>query len=275
MIDREAMLAVVRENPADDLPRLVFADWLDDHGEADRAAFVRVQVELARLPDRTAFLTAEWDRLTAGMSRLERNDPTLRDRLAPELGRRWVAECYRREGLRRHERELLTAERGLAWGPDRGLWAAGLEMPIVCLNYNPDGRPGHFGTGYRRGFVAEVMGPLAALREHLPAVLAEHPVELVRVADRRPEAFRGGAVWRWFDGSRRRDDGTTEDAPADMDPVELPRSLWESFHDNPPRWRSRLREDGDWEFATEADAVAALSAALLAEARGQVPVGVR
>lgn len=41
MTDREALLAAVRESPDDDLPRLVFADWLDDRGESDRAAFIR------------------------------------------------------------------------------------------------------------------------------------------------------------------------------------------------------------------------------------------
>jgi len=35
--------AVVAE-PEDDLPRLVLADWLDDHGHAARAAFIREQV---------------------------------------------------------------------------------------------------------------------------------------------------------------------------------------------------------------------------------------
>ena len=34
----------------DDLPRLVYADWLDENGRPDRAEFVRVQVERARLP---------------------------------------------------------------------------------------------------------------------------------------------------------------------------------------------------------------------------------
>jgi uncharacterized protein (TIGR02996 family) len=48
MTDREALLAAVRESPDDDLPRLVFADWLDDRGEFDRAAFIRAQVEAAR-----------------------------------------------------------------------------------------------------------------------------------------------------------------------------------------------------------------------------------
>jgi uncharacterized protein (TIGR02996 family) len=34
--------------PDDDLPRLIYADWLDDHGDATRADFIRVQVQIAR-----------------------------------------------------------------------------------------------------------------------------------------------------------------------------------------------------------------------------------
>jgi uncharacterized protein (TIGR02996 family) len=52
MTPDDAFLADIVANPDDDAPRLVYADWLDDHGQPDRAAFVRVQIELARLrPD--------------------------------------------------------------------------------------------------------------------------------------------------------------------------------------------------------------------------------
>jgi uncharacterized protein (TIGR02996 family) len=40
----------ILEHPEDDGRRLVFADWLEEQGEADRAAFIRTQVQLARLP---------------------------------------------------------------------------------------------------------------------------------------------------------------------------------------------------------------------------------
>ncbi len=49
----DALLATVRADPDADLPRLVYADHLDDTGDADRAEFIRVQCELARLD--------EWD----------------------------------------------------------------------------------------------------------------------------------------------------------------------------------------------------------------------
>jgi uncharacterized protein (TIGR02996 family) len=45
-----AFLDAIRESPDDDTPRLVYADWLDDHDEPARATFIRVQCELARLP---------------------------------------------------------------------------------------------------------------------------------------------------------------------------------------------------------------------------------
>ncbi len=43
-----SFLEAIREDPADDVPRLVFADWLEDSGDYDRAEFIRVQCELAR-----------------------------------------------------------------------------------------------------------------------------------------------------------------------------------------------------------------------------------
>lgn len=44
----EPFLAAIAARPDDDTPRLVFADWLDENGDPDRAAFIRGQIELAR-----------------------------------------------------------------------------------------------------------------------------------------------------------------------------------------------------------------------------------
>ena len=46
MNEREALLRAICDNPDDDTPRLVFADWLQEHGDEARAEFIRVQVEL-------------------------------------------------------------------------------------------------------------------------------------------------------------------------------------------------------------------------------------
>jgi uncharacterized protein (TIGR02996 family) len=49
MTDADAFLQAIRENPADDGPRLIYADWLEERGDP-RAEFIRVECELARLP---------------------------------------------------------------------------------------------------------------------------------------------------------------------------------------------------------------------------------
>jgi uncharacterized protein (TIGR02996 family) len=49
--EREALLKAVCDNPDDDTPRLVLADWLDENGEPERAEFIRLQIEIAALPD--------------------------------------------------------------------------------------------------------------------------------------------------------------------------------------------------------------------------------
>ena len=41
MTDREALVAAVFADPSDDHARLVLADWLDEHGEAERGANLR------------------------------------------------------------------------------------------------------------------------------------------------------------------------------------------------------------------------------------------
>jgi uncharacterized protein (TIGR02996 family) len=53
MTEQEALLAAIRDNPDDDTPRLVYADWLDEHAttepERARAEFIRVQCALGQL----------------------------------------------------------------------------------------------------------------------------------------------------------------------------------------------------------------------------------
>jgi uncharacterized protein (TIGR02996 family) len=46
---REAFLRAICEESDEDAHRLVYADWLDDHGDPDRAEFIRVQCALAKL----------------------------------------------------------------------------------------------------------------------------------------------------------------------------------------------------------------------------------
>ena len=48
MSDEAALLHAIYANPDDDTPRLVYADWLDEHDQPERAEFIRVECEEAR-----------------------------------------------------------------------------------------------------------------------------------------------------------------------------------------------------------------------------------
>jgi uncharacterized protein (TIGR02996 family) len=67
MSTEQAFLDDIIAHPDDDVPRLVFADWLDDQGESERAEFIRLQCRLATLndsdPERAALRMREDDLL--------------------------------------------------------------------------------------------------------------------------------------------------------------------------------------------------------------------
>jgi uncharacterized protein (TIGR02996 family) len=49
--DEHAFFDRIRNEPGEDGPRLIYADWLDENCQPDRAEFIRLQCALARLPD--------------------------------------------------------------------------------------------------------------------------------------------------------------------------------------------------------------------------------
>jgi uncharacterized protein (TIGR02996 family) len=51
MSDETALLRAIAAHPDEDTPRLAFADYIEERGNADRAAFIRGQIELASLKD--------------------------------------------------------------------------------------------------------------------------------------------------------------------------------------------------------------------------------
>jgi uncharacterized protein (TIGR02996 family) len=70
----DALIRSVLANPADDAPRLVYADWLDEQDRAEDAEFIRVQIELARLGLDGAFHVdsqGQLQRLPAHIERLQ------------------------------------------------------------------------------------------------------------------------------------------------------------------------------------------------------------
>lgn len=61
MPDRDAFIRTILDSPDDDGPRLVYADWLEECGETDRAEFIRVQCELAKLLGSRLYITPDDD----------------------------------------------------------------------------------------------------------------------------------------------------------------------------------------------------------------------
>jgi uncharacterized protein (TIGR02996 family) len=60
MTHDDAFLQVIAESPDDDAPRLIYADWLQDHDQPERAEFIRLQCRLAgAVPDEAERLRLE------------------------------------------------------------------------------------------------------------------------------------------------------------------------------------------------------------------------
>jgi uncharacterized protein (TIGR02996 family) len=95
-----AFLGSIHDDPDDDAPRLVYADWLEEQGDGERAEFIRLQCQLERL--------AEDD---AGVPALARRERELRRR----HGKGWVgrlADLVRGFEFRRGFVEVIEVEAG-------------------------------------------------------------------------------------------------------------------------------------------------------------------
>ena len=162
--EQDALLAAILAHPAEDTPRLMYADWLDEHGEHARAEFIRVQCGLARYP--------------AGES--ARHHPVCLGPRSPRC--RWC-------DLRRRERELWDAH-AREWFSDG---RHGLSVAITDAGGAVS--PGRIAVGslkgdpliVRRGWPDEARAPLAVLERVLPDLCGRHPVTLAVATDREPD----------------------------------------------------------------------------------------
>lgn len=49
MTSRERLLQAIIDQPDDDAPRMVYCDWLEEHGETEQARYIRASIEIAKL----------------------------------------------------------------------------------------------------------------------------------------------------------------------------------------------------------------------------------
>src|SRR5581483_3087358 len=149
----DMLLADVLAHPEDDAVRLIYADWLEEHGEPERGEFIRCQVELARTqrPSRPASLRS--------LTSYELSVEEVQD-LSPA-----------RERMERRAMELLRF-RGREWRE---------RDPVLHIELwkDPDDIEWLVGIEYRRGFVEKVTLSAADWLAHNADILARHPIQAV------------------------------------------------------------------------------------------------
>jgi len=167
--EEAALLRAVLGRPDDDVPRLVLADWLDEHGQPERAEFVRVQCEANRNPAGCFHdITSPPDCRTCALH--------LR---AKALSLEWV-------------------DGGINW--ER--WSGLPDVGWACLNIAgglalAGGRTAewnHF--RYRCGFVESIGLSLAQFLAHAADLFGRQPITAVRPIDVRP-FHAGSGRWGW------------------------------------------------------------------------------
>jgi uncharacterized protein (TIGR02996 family) len=153
----DAFLKDILGNPADDTPRLVYADWLDEQGDEARAELIRAQCELAAWP-------CDCD--------------TSEERVYHDECR-----CKERAALRGREVLLLAAHSDDWVAP----LTEALGWPLV--------KGGRF--AFRRGFPAEVDLPCEEFLRHAGALFSLAPLGRVHLTDRKPYASPREGVFGW------------------------------------------------------------------------------
>jgi uncharacterized protein (TIGR02996 family) len=156
--DGEALIRSILTAPADDAPRLVYADWLDEQGRAEDAEFLRVQVELARLGYDGAFHVDALGHLRQVPDDVER--------------------------LQERQLELWNAGHGK---PDLADDLTTWPMYI----HNPRG----VSLRIRRGFVERIACFAGVFPEVAAGLFARQPVVQVRLLDLEPLRVEEGFVW--------------------------------------------------------------------------------
>jgi uncharacterized protein (TIGR02996 family) len=231
-----AFVEDVCRHPGEDAPRLIVGDWLDEHGQAERAEFIRVQCELARHPRQVKWL-AEM--------------PAESWRGGTDEGRL----LWRLESLRRRERELLQAHRREwlteAAPPGVRYWQSATEHGWALPGPTGDGGEGLTGASveFRRGFVEEITLPGEAFLAHAAALFRAAPVRRVTLSGREPSQYPGLSGREWWYWSVV--------SPVSADPRRVPLALWNLLEAN------ERGDDGVPLWCSRAAALDALSAACL------------
>lgn len=111
MTQEEAFIQAIREALADDAPRLIYADWLEEHGQPDRAEFIRIQCQTFRMAEEDRSGTALRGRAEGLLrSHWEEWVGPLRDIVGlwcDRYGEGWLRQDFSPGGLERFSRGFI------------------------------------------------------------------------------------------------------------------------------------------------------------------------
>jgi len=102
--DEAALFAAICDAPDDDAPRLIYADWLDEHGDPERAEFIRIQCRLAEFQRLVEQRSLDTSLAARGINEL---DPREQELLGAHA-RRWFDGPWFNESW---DRVFITSER--------------------------------------------------------------------------------------------------------------------------------------------------------------------
>lgn len=180
--DGEALSRAIIEQPADDLVRLAYADFLEENGGEKRAEFIRLQIELAVHYRAKAQAEATGKPWTDGMRLFSRRE-----------------EIRARESGLAHDDvsgPLLEFVRLLR--PRRVAWQWWKDVGCAQLQDLDDTSTVLCGSVYfRRGFADRVVCRSGLWEQCGPAVAKAHPVRRVELTDKLPRS--GVGFWQWTD----------------------------------------------------------------------------
>ena len=71
LLQDQGLLNAIFAEPEDDAPRLVYADWLEEHDQPERAEFIRLQIDRATRPSPEYYYPGEREKTLLAAHRLE------------------------------------------------------------------------------------------------------------------------------------------------------------------------------------------------------------
>jgi uncharacterized protein (TIGR02996 family) len=157
--EARGLLEAIVESPGDDAPRLIYADWCEDHGgemERQRAHAIRHDRVGVHAPQFQWWCSC----------------PTLRGRFGQNV-------YMGRPVVPLHRISTFTESVG-------GELISGAQV-------------GDWQFGVRGGFVHHIRLPLAAFMDHAAELFTAHPITRVVLTDREPESVSHGYGLYWYD----------------------------------------------------------------------------